>query len=480
MRDELRDRHVEGGLHEFRRARGAQAQVQAFQPFQPADGRPEVERIGGERHAEDDRLALRHGHARARDPVPAHLYHQHLVEGRVLVGKEVEVVLPCLDGGHAVVEIDDPGPARKPLRELPHRRRVHGDLAADAVAHHRVGMRRILGGHERGIDELRHVARASHARGENDLVLRGRAPDHVAVDADARIAVGDVRGAAFRDARVVERAAIVVPGEARVEPRPVDGHAGVARAPHFENAQRRILAAAQRHPVGDEPAVRRWSVPVDGGARRRSREAGGIDQHPLGAGESVAHVQHGRVVPGEKLQVEHLPVGEGYVAHAHLCRGKLADTRGQRRAPGDPRERAPRVLVLRVEERLRIGRLHVLQPTVGVDDFHAVQRLAHLAHRRDGARLADRGRCRRRRRSDESRRGGGSRRWRRDSRRGGGSRRWCRDSRRGDGSGRRDLDRRRERRDGRRQRQGEQESGEAFHREGASVVAANCSAASRA
>ena len=293
MRDELRDGQVEVGLHELRGSRGAESEVQALEPLQPADGRPQVQGVGRERHAEDDRVALGHHDAGRGDRALPRLREEHLVVRRVLVGEEVEVVLPGLDGGHAVLEADDLRPARQAAGQFLHRRHVHADLAALAVAHDRVGVRGILRQHERGVDELRHVARAADAGGEHDLVLACGPAHHVPVDADARVAVRGVGGPALGDARIVEGAAVVVPRQLRVEARVRDGHARIARVLHLQHPKRRVLGAAGGNAVGHEPAIGRGDEPVYRGAPlARAWTGRRVDEHALRARESVAHAQH--------------------------------------------------------------------------------------------------------------------------------------------------------------------------------------------
>ena len=135
---------------------------------------------------------------------------------------------------------------------------------------------------------------------------------------------------------------------------------------------RRVFRAAGRRAVGDESSVVRRVVVVDD----ERRTAGGCDLDRIGnqffgAVHAIAHVQLRHVFGGAPLLIED-PVPR-QAPDVGDPRGRslvqLLDSVEQRIAPGDAREDASRVVVLRLEPVLDFRALEILHVSIRVFDL---------------------------------------------------------------------------------------------------------------
>ena len=201
--------------------------------------------------------------------------------------------------------------------------------------------------------------------GPHQLVVGPRLAEAVTVDAPVVLIPHRVAG-------VEERRAVRRPRDA--------GGAGlgdlvaqVLPGLDVEDAEDAALVAGLGDAVGDEPAVERRVVPVDG-RRRVGRQRGRIDQEARRGGRLVDRPDHERqlLLAAAALQREHTVTGQADARRD----GQLeqADEAGQPRpAVGSGVERGPGAFVLGRDPRGDLGRVAVLEPSVGVRHLPAVQ-----------------------------------------------------------------------------------------------------------
>jgi hypothetical protein len=140
-----------------------------------------------------------------------------------------------------------------------------------------------------------------------------------------------------------------------------------------EDAQDAALVAGLGDAVGDEPSVQRRVVPVDG-RRRVGGQRGRIDQEARRGRWLVDRPDHERqlLLAASPLQREHAITGQADASRDRQL--EQADEAGQPRpAVGAGIERGPGAFVLGRDPRDDLGRVTVLEPSVGVRHHPAVQ-----------------------------------------------------------------------------------------------------------
>ncbi len=182
------------------------------------------------------------------------------------------------------------------------------------------------------------------------------------------VAGRDVAGR--RIAGVEKAAAVGQPGQ-RAGPGPRDLVGDVAHAQH------RFLAAVLGHAVGQQRAVLRRKPPV-----QRARPVGGqrvdVDQHTVGAGHAVAHVQHRLVLlavaPGVEIaprpRLPRPPPQHRRPQRADLEQRPQPVFNGRARRHGVQRGVGQRVFA--IGPGAHLGRVGVLQPPVRIGDVDAM------------------------------------------------------------------------------------------------------------
>ncbi len=181
-----------------------------------------------------------------------------------------------------------------------------------------------------------------------------------------------------RKARVPEGLAVLGPGQASPGGRILhlgDDRLDLPAARHVIDVQRAVLAAVQGERHRELRAVRRRAEPVD----RHGAVGGqgvGIEQHPaarrigLGVHHDQLRLLQGRIVIiGEDLSARRGEAGDGR-------RSRLGQSRQLRLhalAPGDGVEIGARAPVLGVAPGLHFRIRRVLEPAVGIGDFHAME-----------------------------------------------------------------------------------------------------------
>ena len=204
----------------------------------------------------------------------------------------------------------------------------------------------------------------------DQLVARLRPANAMVVDLMIAVDVGHlVAGRRLVVPRVEEALVVVRPGNPR-ELDPLHGVGEIPRVVDVADVQLLPVGPAGREAVGEIVPVIRRSLPRQ---RHRSvrRENVGIEQHARRSASAILHVQHALILEARVLEIE--------VAAALLERGGktriIPDLRQpvlDRRPLGNRRQEGVGELVLGFDPRLRLGRVGILEPPVGIGDADAV------------------------------------------------------------------------------------------------------------
>ena len=307
-------------------------------------------------------------------PVPARgMPGAHLVEavrGRVEVGPEKQPAV-----GHLAVE-----GGREVLRHGHQPRRQR--LAGVAVAEVEIGLI------ERAGDAHQQppaVGRQAHARPvlllrrtKHERVVRRVGTEGVEVDGAmvGLLVRGDLAGRGI--ARIVEAGRVRQPGEIG-GPGAGDAVREIGPRAHREHVEHALLAAVQREPVGQQPAIIARVEPVEGGGAGRVERVG-VDDHAVVAPGPVPDVEDGLVLPSVPPLVEVPAVGRG--RHAQRADGEQLVEPAADRLPRGHGEVAFGQRVLALGPLARIGVVAVLEPAVGVGDPLAVEHVDRVVDAR--------------------------------------------------------------------------------------------------
>ena len=389
----FRGQRERAGDRQLDRLRGAVAIGQPQQFLDVAGPRLDVQRIAGGAQAGDHPLGVREQFAclahRARPDVQGHDFGAR----RGAVADQVERVVEIVGSRDLVGTLDQRPPRGPAGAQAGRRRHVHPDFTLHAVDDPAQGPATVVG--DADVRDLGRVDRHSGNPGAQyrDGLRRGRADRHP-VD---RAALEFVEGwrVRFHGSKPVEvQRVFAVPADAG-KLHPIDRPAHRTAAAHVEDMHHGILGAARGQAVGQVAPVGRGREPVD---RQRlpgaARQGLGVDEQAFRAGQPLAHVQRVLVGASHALFVEP-ESGGGAQRRGHARRGCVIDAAqrvDQAAARADRIEQRTRARRVCLHPGGHLGRLDVLEVTVGVGHDRAEQGLGFVAdvghrRRRRGARL---------------------------------------------------------------------------------------------